>query len=334
MKVVLIGTYGHQEYLIRGCAKIDGTMLTAVAASEEGENIDALGEQCRRELGHDPVRYPDWRRMLDNETPDVVGVSPMFCRHAEMAAACLERGIHVVCEKPVATSLEALAKLKSAYDASPAELYGMHAMRYTPAFRAAYEAVNRGDIGRPLLISSQKSYAFSHQRPQFYKQRETFGGTIPWVAVHALDWTYWMMGAMSDIYAAHTTIGNMGYGECESSGVISFRFRGGGQGCINFDFLKARQDTVARDQVRIAGEEGTIEVRAGQAVCITHENAEEPLTPSGEDEFFEGVVAAVRGTGRCLLTSADTFEVTRLALLARQSADEKRLITPDDYPLA
>jgi predicted dehydrogenase len=250
----------------------------------------------------------------------------MFCNHQKISIECLKRNIHVMCEKPVAMDMEELEELKDVYSKSNAQFVGMHAMRYQPNFRAGYKALRAGLIGKPILINSQKSYAFSLQRPQFYKERKKFGSSLCWVAIHAIDWTYWMMGGFENVFAAHTTEGNMGYDSCESSGIIAFKLKERGQGCINFDFLKAQKDTIPQDRCRIAGENGVIEIYNQKAFIATHEQEARELKLEPEESFFRAFIEEIRGEGKCLLNAEDTFEVTRLALLARDSADKNILI--------
>ncbi|OGV56345.1 MAG: hypothetical protein A2017_17750 [Lentisphaerae bacterium GWF2_44_16] len=326
MKIALIGAFGHQGYVVNGVREMPDCEITAVAVGEKGEDVSKLIPGIKGIKGTEPRVYEDWREMLDKEKPFAVGVSPMYCNHQKISVECLKRGIHVMCEKPVAMNMDELAELKEVYGKSDAEFVGMHAMRYQANFRAAHDAVKAGLIGRPILMNSQKSYAFSLQRPQFYKERSKFGGTICWVAVHALDWTYWVMGGFKSIYAAHSRIGNMGYGDCESSGVIAFTFSDGGQGCINFDFLKASTDKIAQDRCRIAGEKGVIEVYDKRAFIVTHDAELRELELKPEESFFKAFIKSIKGEGDCLLNAEDTFEVTRLALLARDSADKDILI--------
>src|SRR5207249_5088681 len=72
-----------------------------------------------------------------------------------------------------------------------------------PIFRAARQAVQQGAIGEPILISSQKSYKYGAKRPWFYRERKTYGGTIPWVGIHALDYMEWVSGQKYTHVAAY-----------------------------------------------------------------------------------------------------------------------------------
>ena len=188
-------------------------------------------------------------------------------------------------------------------------------MRYYPAFFAAYNSMQNGDIGRPMLITGQKSYKFGDCRPEFYKERKKYGGTILWVASHAIDWTYWMLGDLSQISAFQTTENNFDYEECESCAVISMKFKNGALGTINTDFYQPMQSLVhGDDQVRIAGEKGIIQVRYGKAFLTTHKNKEKEL-PLIDGDFFSDYCDELKGEGKCRLTMEDTFAVTNFVCL-------------------
>ncbi len=321
LKTAMIGAFGHQGYLLAAAQNsADRLSIAAVARSRPGEALDSL-LGALADAGMTPRVHDDWRRMLDDEQPDLVSVAPMFCDHQKMAVECLRRGIHVICEKPVAMHLDELDELESVYAAGSAAFTGMHAMRYQPNFHAGYRALQSGLIGRPILINSQKSYAFDLSRPPFYREREQYGGTLCWVAIHAIDWTYWMAGPFEQMHAVQTTLGNKGYGSCESAGALAFTFEGGGVGCIHFDFLKAYRDVLPQDRCRIAGEKGVIEIGENRAWVVTHEESRRELELEIPRGFVESFIDTIDGRPGALLTARDTFEVTRLALRARDLAD-------------
>ena len=63
-----------------------------------------------------PRGYGDWRRILEESEPDIVSVCTPNAHHREPAIAALQAGAHVLCEKPIATSLS---------DAGPCSETGM-----------------------------------------------------------------------------------------------------------------------------------------------------------------------------------------------------------------
>src|SRR5207247_5321177 len=96
---------------------------------------------------------------------------------ASIAAA--EKGIHIMSEKPLATELEDLARLEGVLERTGVQISAMLDMRLSPGFRTVRDTVSKVAIGEPILATAQKSYKFGKDRPWFYKERKTYGGTIP-----------------------------------------------------------------------------------------------------------------------------------------------------------
>ena len=63
-------------------------------------------------------------------------------------------------------------------------LTAMFGIDYSPAFETAYRYVQSGALGDIVLANGQKSYRMG-SRAKFYSDRQRYGGTIPWVAIHA-----------------------------------------------------------------------------------------------------------------------------------------------------
>ena len=227
MKTVIIGTSGHIDLALGVRDRARGVSFVGIAPGSADEDAKAFYiDQLEAAL---IPWYDDWRAMLDREKPDLAVVAPFFHLQSTVARECLERGIHVFVEKPMAGSLDDLARLRAAHAAGRAELCPMLAYRYHPGFQAAHLAVEEGLIGEPLLLSAQKSYKLGTRHPM-YTRRATYGGTIPWVAIHAIDWLWWFTGGgLVEVTAAHTTNGNRGHAELESSGACLYRLANGGQ---------------------------------------------------------------------------------------------------------
>lgn len=75
--------------------------------------------------------------MLDNERPDIAVVNPYFCDNSKAAIHVLRRGIHALVEKPLATELDDLEKLKEVYSKSGVYLAAMFGICYTAHFKIA-----------------------------------------------------------------------------------------------------------------------------------------------------------------------------------------------------
>jgi len=326
MKIVVIGGAGHISYALKSIKENTETLeLCAFASAAPNDITDAMANMLNYEFKAE--FFDDWRNMLDGVKPDVAVIATRFDMNGVVSLECLKRGINCFTEKTIAHSLELLDELKQAASDNNVEIIGMHGMRYSPEFFAAYEAFQNGSIGDLSMIYGRKSYHFNDTRPDFYRKRETYGGTILWVAVHAIDWFCWFGGDISEIYATQTVKGNKGYDECESAAAISMHFANDAVGTISADFLRPENaGSHGDDQLRIAGEKGIIEVRHGKAILMDNKNQPQELKLKPEGDFFGDFCRSLQGNGQCRLTMEDTFQVSRTALNARKSADKHKLI--------
>ncbi|MEJ5310197.1 MAG: Gfo/Idh/MocA family oxidoreductase [Anaerolineae bacterium] len=325
MKLCMIGNRGgHDKHVWDALPQLPHVQVVGLAAGTPEDDITSWQKRCDA-MGFTPEVFADYRQMLDRLQPDVVVVCGPFELHAEMTAEALRRGIHVFCEKPVALTLEQLAMVKTAYVASS----GLHLatimnLRYDPAFYTAWRAVQDGAVGTVRLINTQKSYRLG-RRDAYYCDRATYGGTIPWIGVHAFDWIYWYSGqAFTSVYATHSTQYNQGNGDMEVSALCHFTLTNDVFASASLDYLRPpTSPTHGDDRVRVMGTAGALEVRGGQAYLINaNTEGEAVLSVACDRQIFRDFVEHIEGKTTAILTAEDVFTVTEASLLARQSADE------------
>ncbi|MFO7154433.1 MAG: Gfo/Idh/MocA family oxidoreductase [Caldicoprobacter oshimai] len=327
MKVVIIGSSGHYNYAIEGIREDKDVTIVGVAPGSEGEDVSpAYQAACK--IGHAPKVYDDYRIMLDEVKPDIAVVNCFFGHHARVTMQVLERGIHAFVEKPVATTFEDLEQLKEAHSRSGVHLAAMFGIRYSAHFITAWNLVKDGVVGEIRLMNAQKSYKLG-QRSDFYKSRSTYGGTIPWVGSHAIDWLYWFSGQkFESVFASHSTRYNLEHGDLEVSALCHFTFSNEVFGSVSIDYLRPKQaPTHDDDRLRLVGTRGVLEVRNGKVYLINDDIdgiREVPLLP--KQNIFIDFLRQIRGEGECLVTAHDSFYVTEACLKARQSADEGKVI--------
>lgn len=321
IKVVLIGACGHSFTAIDTIRlHRDKLILCGVSSAVSGDISPDRKNNLMREFGC--TEFVDYRKMLDKVKPGIACVDSRFDLNGPVSAECLRRGIHCYTEKTIAHSMKMLAELREAATVGGAQIIGMHTMRYEPHFYAAWNAVNSGAIGTPRIIIGRKSYKFGKSRPDFYRFRKFYGGTILWVAIHALDLIWWTAGNFEVASAIHSRQDNFNFGECESSCIISLTGKDGYIGVVTADFYqpdKAREH--GDDQLRIAGARGVIEVLNGKAWITTHDSPKTELKATGYGDFFLDFYRYLYENGQCRLNMEETFNITTAALYARDFAD-------------
>ena len=329
MKLAIIGSYGHVGFVLDSVAKLAGVQLAAAARWGEDDALAFVGRHPAAPA-ETPV-YDDYRRLLDEAGPDVVGVFMPLYRLAEASIAAAQRGCHVISEKPLATTLADLARLRDAVRVAGVQLIAMFGMRATPAYQTARKAVADGRVGEPILAFAQKSYPFG-RRDDFYRRRDTYGGSIPWIAIHALEFVSYCTGKdYARVAAMQSNEALADYPGCEDNGGVLLEFVGGGHAVITFDYLRPKAPGVERrhgdDRLRIVGTEGIVEVveEGTEAILMTPTDVQRlPLEPARD--FFAEFVASIRGEGDSLVTPRDSFRMTEVALKARQAADTGQII--------
>ena len=217
MRIAFIGGSGHYGLALPAIRAREDLRVVGLAKGCAQE--DATG--AARSLPGVPVNE-DYRAMLDREQPDLAVVNPWYCQNAEVAAECLKRGVDVFCEKPLATTLDDLDMLEKAWRESGRALAGMFNLRGAPWFLAIRRAIELGEIGEVRLLHGQKSYRMG-VRPEFYHTRALYGGMLPWVGIHAIDWTLQLGGACRWLSASQSSLYNRSQGELESSAAVLMR---------------------------------------------------------------------------------------------------------------
>ena len=324
MKAVQIGSAGHAFYAYKAAAAY-GIDIAAIACGSAGvaEEGTAAAQKQLQNSGFTAKLYEDWRVMLDTEKPDVAIINPQFWETAACAIYAMERGIHVFCEKPVACSLDELARVEEAYRRSGVKFAAMFGMRMDPWFLAAKKAVENGRIGKIRMMDSRKSYKLG-VRPGFYKSRKTYCGILPWVGIHAIDWMQWLSGeTYTNVHAYHSCLENGGNGEMDITSSAQFMMTNGVIATLTADmFRPSSAATHGDDRVRLVGTKGILEITDSQVSLLSDAEGGKTLLPLPQkgDIFADFLELILHGRENDN-TAEDAFEVTKWALLAHADAE-------------
>lgn len=345
LRIGMIGNTGHTYLVFNHLNEVPGAEITAYAF-EDGDwtynsdgslrrgpyDLDAKRKWVRdREWGRDTNVYETYQEMLDKERLDMAVVCLPYARNAYAGAAAAERGVHVLCEKPVAVNYEDLDMLRGAVRRGGVRLTAMFAMRFPPAFYTIKQMVAGGAIGDPAMARGQKSYRWGQARPWFYKHPEIFGSTILWVAIHAVDWLYWVMDKpVRRVSAFHGNAAHPEYPGAQDHAVVNLEFEGGGTGAVTADYLRpAEAPTHGDDRLRVIGSGGVIEKKELEETVelITHDSG--PRSVDLQDppaSLFADFAASLRGRTEHIIGPEAPFDVTRICIAATEAANRGRVV--------
>jgi predicted dehydrogenase len=334
MRIGLIGSSGHWQTYAPALGHVPGLTLVAVAAAGPEETTGAFDHAPGMTV--DTRRYDDPAKMLESERLDVVQVCARCDRIPSWSRACLERGLPVMAEKPLAMDLPTLEGLFHAAKKTGAALVPMHTMRGVPELAEVRRAVRSGAVGDPLMSFSQKTYKWGRSRPDAYRRRETFPGLAPWVGIHAFDWLYWILGdAFTEVVGREGATAHPDYPACASQAGFVLTMHNGGLAAVTLDYLRPESAATHGDErLRIAGTRGVIETALVER-RVTLATADRPprsLATSPQADLFTEFARSLRGEGPPPLTLHEACRVTEIALKAQQAADTGRAVSLRDSP--
>lgn len=140
--------------------------------------------------------YLNYKEMCDKEEIDAVVINLPHFLHCEVSVYCLEKGIHVLCEKPMANTVEECERMISASEVGGAKLAIGHIMRFFPGMRVVKEYVESGKLGKLTMVNEVRNEPyFLPNRPKwFFSKKHAGGGIVMNFGAHALDKLAYVLG--------------------------------------------------------------------------------------------------------------------------------------------
>jgi predicted dehydrogenase len=318
------GFDGHTGEILGRLPQLPDVEVAAVSDPDPQVTADAV----RNPRLAKAKQYADFRRMLDAEKLDLVAVCNPNGARAAAILACVERKLHVIAEKPLAVEWDDLKRVKKAVADSGIKLGMLLPMRYDPPYRALKKIVDSGEIGEVAQIAAQKSYK-AGRRPDWMRDRKSYGGTIPWIGSHMVDLMRFTSGReMTEVVSYQTHIAFPEIGDMENVTGSLFKLDNSGIGTLRMDYL--RPDTAAShgdDRLRLAGTKGVAEYQAATGVTLVSSNRKpetiQDLPPQGS--VFLDYLQYVYNNAAPTLTLADIYRVCEIVLGARDSVASGRI---------
>ena len=308
MKVCFIGNCGHSAVAYHFFRKRPDAEICGMAPESPEEALE-------RSFSPEIPLYSDYIKMLDECRPQLAVVSPVFGHTGSVILECARRGIDVFSEKPVAASQEELERVAEAIKRSGIRFCAMHFLRFDPAFYHGAQLVKSGAIGQVRMVTAQKSYKFG-TRPAWYHRRELYGGTIPWVGIHAIDWVYHFTGKRFLSVSARQ------FGrDPEMAALCRFEMEDEILCSVNLDFFRPMgAETHGYDRIRCVGTRGVLEVRDGR-IYLSDEKTDRVITPTEAPDLLGEFV-----DGGTPIPADEIFYLTGVALAARDAADQNKTV--------
>jgi len=272
--------------------------MTAAASSAPSVLVVGTGFGCRIQIpalraagfevaglvGADPARtaqraeangvahaFTDLDQAISQTGAEAVAVSTPPHLHAPLVLAALERGRHVLCEKPFAAgAAEGRRMLEAAQRAGVVHLVG-HEFRWNPERAALARLIARGGIGEPRLITLTQHFQYvaspDVSLPHWWLDPDAGGGWLGAAGSHWIDWLLTWAGELQSVSAALPHV-SAPRGGAEDSFSVRFRLGNGAEGVLQ---QTAGAWGPLASTVRVAGTEGSAWLD-GERVWIADRN--------------------------------------------------------------
>ncbi len=144
--------------------------------------------------------FPDLASLLPEV--DVVDICTPTHLHHEMALAAAAAGKDIVCEKPLARTLNQAQEIISACEQPGVKLMVAHVVRFFPEYAAAKAQVAAGEIGQPAVLRLRRG-AFQPKKAEdnWFVDMSKSGGVILDMMIHDFDYARWVAGEVESVFA-------------------------------------------------------------------------------------------------------------------------------------
>ena len=258
VRIALLGCGRISQNHVQAIAKVPGLELVACADSDL-----ARAEATAATAGALPA-FASLEAMLSAVSCDAVTLCTPSGLHPKHGIVAALAGKHVICEKPMAITLESADALVRSCDDAGVQLFVVKQNRLNPSVQLLRRAMDKGRFGRIFMANATVRWA----RPQEYYDQapwrgtwEFDGGAFMNQASHYVDLIQWLVGPVESVVAKTATLARRI--EAEDSGAAVLRFRNGAIGVIEVTMLTYPRNL--EGSITILGEKGTVKI-GGTAV--------------------------------------------------------------------
>lgn len=298
------------RYALIGCGRIAQNHIKA--AKNNNLQIVAVCDEVPKKMTEllekndlstkETAQYSDYREMLEKEDIELVSIATESGKHAEISLYCIEKGVHIIIEKPMAMSIKDADEIIKRSEEKKIKVSACHQNRFNVAVQKMRKAIEKGRFGK---LSHGSVHVRWNREKEYYKQapwRGTWaqdGGALMNQCIHGIDLLRWMMGDEIEEVFGVTCRQFHEYLETEDLGMAVLKFRNGAlatiEGTTNV-YPKNLEETLY-----IFGEKGTAKLGG---TSVNNIDVWEFADKEAEDEKNRGlkeVTSNIYGNGHTSL---------------------------------
>ncbi len=265
------------KFAVIGCGRI--AQRHAEHINKQGKLIavcDVISEKATSLAGkYDVNAYYSVEQLLSSEKDiDVISVCSPNGLHATHSIQALKAGFHVLCEKPMAISVQDCGEMIKVSEQVNKRLFAIKQNRFNPAVAAVKRVIDEGRLGK---IYSVQLSCFWNRDPDYYSNswkgtKNLDGGTLYTQFSHFIDLLYWMIGDIKNVSSYMNNYAHKNIIEFEDTGVSIIEFYNGAIGTINYTVNAYKQNM--EGSLTIFAEKGTVKIGGRYLNELEYQNIE------------------------------------------------------------
>ncbi len=308
------------NYALIGCGRISTNHITAAKKNHltitavcdvKEDHMERLLEKHGLQDDATIKRYTDYKKMIEENEIELISIATESGLHAEIALYCIEHGIHVIIEKPMAMSMADANAIIQKAEEKKVKVSACHQNRFNIAVQEMRKALEAGRFGK---LSHGSIHVRWNRTEGYYKQaswRGTWtqdGGALMNQCIHGIDLLRWMLGDEVEEVYGQTRQQFHPYLETEDIGMAVVKFKNGAiatiEGTTNV-YPKNLEETLY-----LFGEKGTVKLGGTSANNIDVWVFAEETDADKRKKGLEEATSNVYGNGHTSLF-ADVIDAIR-----------------------
>lgn len=323
MKIGIISFAHPHAYSYASCLRqIEDVHIVAIA-----DDAQERGRTAAERYG--AKYYHDFRDML-REDIDAVIVCNENVKHKEAVIAAAQAGKHILCEKPIATTIDDAWEMIQVCKENRVKLQIAFPVRFNPPIQRVKQMIDSGTLGRIVAIRGTNR----GQNPGgwFIDRNLSGGGAVLDHTVHVIDLMRWFMNSeVKEVFAeVDTRFSDVDIDDC---GLLLLEFENGVIASHDPSWSRCKTFPTWGDvTLEIVGTEGVINVDAFSQHLLVYNDEEHRVRQEfwGNDMnmgLIQDFISCIRENREPSITGEDGLRAMQVALAAYESAEKKQPIS-------
>ncbi len=253
------------KFAVIGCGNIGKRHAEMIANNDDAELVALCDNREQSELGIEKYNAKFFSSIEDllsqNLDIDVVNICTPNGLHSDQASLVLDKGMHVVVEKPIGLSKAKCEGVIYKALRNHKQVFAVMQNRYSPPSVWIKDLIENKVLGDIFMVQLN---CYWNRDSRYYKKggwkgrQDLDGGTLYTQFSHFIDIMYWLFGDIENIQGKFKDFTHASSTDFEDSGFVSFDFLDGGMGSLNYSTAVANQNL--ESSITVIGEKGSVKI--------------------------------------------------------------------------